>query len=237
MDNAATRVLAILLKTKEANEDASCLTVWKYALETEDDIAVLGKIGKFLVQSNQAAEDIKRHFPNQSDSATYWQNQILVGMQNTSLSQRWAHFTVYIDNHVINYLQAHSALLSAVHGNPKLSSDSLSNLERLLNESLGEIRNSTLTSKTKLILSKKIIETIESINDYKILGFEEVFDNLTSLAGNIAFLPNEEKLVLKENSAYEKITSAVKIGLEAYECAEKVASIMQDLPKLIGNMP
>lgn len=236
MENSAARLLSILENGKDHPKTEICSAVWMTLLGAESNYEIPGKLGKLLHQADQTAGIIIAAHPDEAEAVKYWRQRIFAALNETPLGGQWQNFYKHIDGHVLNYLRGHAKLINFDNPQKAVPADTLCHIRELALEAKNSLIESNLEAIVKLNLAKKLSEIIESIDDYKITGFSEVFDTASSLIGQIIQLPESRKSALRESAASSKIWETFKSISDAAQATSGYVALAQSVKQFfIGN--
>jgi hypothetical protein len=234
MENSVDRILQIALAAQEAqkvNAGQPARMGWQLILAADDDWDLLSKLGKLSNQIVSTAAAVAIIDSEQQESVKHWQNQILRMLKPEVLNSP-CRDVFNLDNHSINYLKAHARIIRYESKEPSLSASAIDEIEKNIAAAMEMLLESNLDNLIKANLSKKMADILESIRDYKIYGFPEVFDHVNSLAGQIALLPETQKTILRDSEASKKIWTVFKFVSDAVATTSGLTALCTDIQQL-----
>jgi hypothetical protein len=219
MDNAACRLLELLLRAKQLPMSNQCLLNWKTLFGVHHDYEVPERIGAMLALSGEAARQIVDLHPDCAEGVNYWRSRLTSAMTVATLNSQWNEFFKYIDSHSISYLKMQAKLVNGERKTSKLDKDRLGQALSALRTSLDDIAASDLAPEAKIILLDRIRSLIAAIENYAIVGQDAIFDLLKAAAFEMS--------AFKEAGETMPSSSALREGL----------SILADLMTVASSMP
>ncbi len=235
MDNAAARVLSILEKARLIDTNKKCRAAFRELFEVSSDIALTGKLGKFLATAEDAASKVISTHSDQTDAVRHWQTCIYNLFVASNAATTWNDALQLIDNHAINYLKLHALLLEHDSTQKDLTPETLKRIRDLAEEAMSQALGSQLDPAIKYFLREKLNEIIDAIDDYKITGFKAVFDRSNALAGLIAQLPSETQASVANSDSGKSVLSTIKCISDVAAATSKASELGQSFLQLMGT--
>lgn len=230
MDNAASRLLAILESGKKLQGNISCVSAWKTLLNANSKAEVPEKFGEVLWLAGKAADEVLRISPNSTYAVSHWRNCILAAVSNSHLASPWENFISHIDGHTLEYLRTHAELIDGKFPAKTLNSEKLQEAKKKLLDALGEIRNSDLDPATRIMLTAKIQAIITAIDNYFITGQEGVFDSLRIAAFDLVAVEQKQR----DFPGHSKAREGLSILADLMSYADGLIALSAPVTKLLG---
>ncbi|EKT4088135.1 TPA: hypothetical protein UMF74_002257 [Stenotrophomonas maltophilia] len=206
MDNAASRLLDILLRAKQLPPSNPCLHNWKVLFGIDHDHEVPEHIGALLSLSGEAARQIVELHPDCTAGVDHWRSRLTAAMSMATLQSSWNDFFKHVDSHSITYLKMQAKLVNGERRTAKLDGDRLDHALSALRTSLDDIVASELAPEAKIILLERIRSLIAAIENYGIVGQEAIFDLLKATAFDISTLKDAGETMPNSNALREGLS-------------------------------
>lgn len=223
-DNAASRLLQLLNKAKEIEQNISSLDAWGKLLGTRDPAKLLSRMGKMIALPEQISATLSNSVNTSPAVLHHISSQFYHAFTTHKFSEKWNEFTNRIDSHVINYLGLASTLLETQTKTKQLTEGELQELRDSFSDILERARNSDLPPRLKAYVVLQLHDIIATLDDYFITGAEPVLERIEATLGH-AYVDEEYKNFLKDNELGKAI-------LDCLGAAANVVTIAVGIPQL-----
>lgn len=194
-DNAAARLLALLLKAQTFNPDASAKQAWMQLFDLKgDDLnaasTMMSKLGQVMILPHQVRIQVEQFFPSQASSLGHAMTQIQNAFVSQNLNGNWHSFMAHIDLHSINALNMASALLETKLESKLIDIEVLSEFRNQVQTLNDEVIQGVLPAEFKKFMSHYLRRIIDAIGDYFISGAMPILDAVEATLGHAVLDPN-----------------------------------------------
>ncbi|MDL2195283.1 hypothetical protein [Shewanella algae] len=205
LDNPAARLLMILEKGLEIQDEMNCRKAWCKLLDVQPggNAILMGRIGKVMSLSTDILESLNNIGGVKVDRYLHWVTPVEQAFIQNDLNGAWKGFKGQINDHVINYLSMTSDLLSHKCPEPILSDSSLESILKNARSLIDEIRESDLPSKIKEFMVKHLYKVCLAVEEHSISGAESVSNAVESAFG-YGVLHGDSVELAKTNSVAKK---------------------------------
>lgn len=185
LDNPAARLLVILEKGLELQDEIKCRKAWCKILDVADgnNAILMGRIGKVMSLSTDILESLNNIGGIKADRYLHWVNPVEQAFIQNNLNGPWKGFKGQINDHVINYLSMTSDLLSHKCAEPIISNSSLDSILNSARSLIDEVRSSDLPSDIKKFMVKHLHKICLAVEEHSICGAESVSNAVESAFG------------------------------------------------------
>ena len=226
--SATSHLHKIAVSAKDLEHSGTILQGWKRIFGDVPNMEVQRKIGLLYSLIDAAAQEVLEVDPEQLGAVNHWRSQLYAGLSVTS-SKSWNEFRANIDSHTINYLKIQSSLVHVTIPEEEVDYEDLMKARALLLEAIEEIRASEISSEVKLRMIRKIRKIVAAIDDYKLTGNEEVFNQFKSAIYDAA--ASEE---ICKTGLGEKFAQAAEVLANIVACATGIQQLAAPTFKLIS---
>jgi hypothetical protein len=204
-NTSASRLLNILKQAKSISHTTQSKSAWNQILKIQNNDSLLfKKLGHIMMLPEQIKDDINS-IEDIKNKSLYlnWKKSVNTAFLNQNLSGQWSSFVQHIDAHTLDYLELTANTLNDKKPEAELSTEELDKIKKDFLEIEDEIKKSSMESKLKKFILKKILDIILAIDDYSIQGISPLEDAINSTIGQIIINDNLKK-ESKEDSIAEK---------------------------------
>ncbi len=185
VNNAAGRLLNILLEGKEANQNENCKDVWAKILNVEEEntFVLVGRIGKVFSLVDNISTELQKI--DNVDVTRYmsWTKYLENAFSNCNLTSTWNNFMKHINEPIFDYLHMTSGMLSTNRPQAVLPYSDLDGIYEGAKSLIAEIINSDLPENIKQYFVEQLRKICMAVEEYKITGASEVVDIVEATFG------------------------------------------------------
>ncbi|WP_370598912.1 hypothetical protein NMD15_07120 [Plesiomonas shigelloides] len=194
-DNAASRLLQILIKGREIAPETDASVAWLLLFELNASMPnykslQMSKLGQVMLLPYETRLLMQQHYPSLLESVDYSLNQVQTAFASQNLSGSWSTFINFIDSHCISALSMVTKLLDHELKTQLIPDEKIINLKSDVNKILDETISSDLTSDFKRFMVHYLQKILNAINDYLISGAMPILDAIESTLGHAVLDPS-----------------------------------------------
>ncbi|SFP52521.1 hypothetical protein SAMN05216229_103116 [Geopseudomonas sagittaria] len=198
-DNAASRLLDLLIKAKSIDPNTASIHAWEQLLGAKNNPALLlSRMGKMIALPEQISTTLTNSTETTPGVVQHISNQLYAAFTTHKFSEKWELFINRIDTHMTNYLALASTLLETQIKTKKLDKDELQELREGFVKLLEEVRSSDLPPRLKSYVVLQLHDLVSVLDNYFITGAEPILERIEATIGH-AYIDNEYKEFLKDH--------------------------------------
>lgn len=187
-DNAASRLLELLVKAKGIDPNIASIHAWDHLLDANKNPALLlSRMGKMIALPEQIATTLSNSVETSPGVVQHISQQFYVAFTAHKFGEKWDVFISRIDAHMTNYLTLASTLLETKVKTKRLEADELQGLRESFEQLLDKVRASDLPPRLKSYVVSQLHGLITALDDYFITGAEPILGAVEATIGHACF--------------------------------------------------
>lgn len=185
-DNPAARTLRVLKAIDKMPSATEAKKAWGEALgvDSNDEGALLIRLGQFMSIPGEAAELMNEKFPVLKPQTTAWYRQLTSALRIQSLGGQITSFTSKYSGDSNNFLEVMDQML-ALSSPPQLDKSAIADFQTSLEELINDIRNRDIEPKVEEYLVKSLRKIIKALDEYYFRGVVPVMESIEIVAGHL----------------------------------------------------
>jgi hypothetical protein len=224
-DNAASRLLALLVKAKSIDPNTSSIHAWEQVLNTKKNPALLlSRMGKMIALPEQITTTLANSVETSPSVVQHISDQFYAAFITHKFSEKWEVFVSRIDAHITNYLALASTLLETQIKTRQLDVDELQGLREDFEQLLEKVRLSDLPPRLKSYVVLQLHDLIAALDDYFITGAEPILERIEATIGH-AYIDSEYRGFLKDHELGKSL-------LDCLGAAANLVTVAVGIPQL-----
>lgn len=224
-DNAASRLLELLVKAKSIDPNTQSINAWGQLLSTRKNPALLlSRMGKMLALPEKIATTLANSVETNPGVVQHISNQFYAAFTTHKFTDKWEVFLSHIDAHTTNYLALASTLLETQIKTKRLEEDELKKLRESFVGLLENVRLSDLPPRLKSYVVLQLHDLISALDDYFITGAEPILERIEATIGH-AYIDNEYESFLKDHELGKSL-------LDSLGAAANLVTVAVGIPQL-----
>jgi hypothetical protein len=224
-DNAASRLLELLIKAKSIDTNIASIQAWEVLLQTRKNPALLlSRMGKMIALPEQIATTLTNSVDTNPGVLKHISNQFYAAFTTHKFGDKWAIFVAQIDDHITNYLALASTLLETQIATKRLEDEELAELRESFVQILEKVRSSQLPPRLKSYVVLQLHDLISALDDYFITGAEPILERIEATIGH-AYIDAEYKGFLKDHELGKSL-------LDCLGAAANLVTVAVGIPQL-----
>jgi hypothetical protein len=214
-DNAASRLLDLLIRAKEIDPNTASIHAWEKLLAVKKNPALLlSRMGKMIALPQQISTTLSNSVETSPGVVLHISNQFYSAFTSHKFGDKWEVFVNRIDDHITNYLALASTLLETQVKTKRLEEDELQSLRNGFGQLLEKVRASDLPPKLKSYVVLQLHDLLATLDDYFITGAEPIMERIEATIGH-ACIDAEYKGFLRDHelgkSLFESLGAAANL--------------------------
>lgn len=189
-DNAAARLFSLLQEGRRISGATLCRNAWFQLLDTPvgDSLLLMSRLGKVMELPCLIQKDVQEFFPDYSGVSDHWHAQLSHAFSNQNFDHAWSTFINNVDDNTLHAIQTFAMLLGAKLHHKNLDAASISDFRDKISELYSAVLNSTeLSEEVKKQLLRHLRLILTGLDEYKITGTLQVFEELEKFVGHMYF--------------------------------------------------
>lgn len=227
-NNAASRLLNLLLAAKQIKADSPTIAAWRSLLDASKDGArFLDRMGKVMAMPREIEQAFETHLLDHTPTR-YISNQMYAAFvsQRMDGNSMWNSFMQNVDEHLINYLRMASALLESTQRTESISSDRLVELRNSFDEIRKQVWESDLPPRLKASILGHLSAIIAALEDYFLTGAEPVLERIEAMCGKAA-VDEEYKGFLRDHELGQRLRDCLSAAADVVTVAVGIPMLSQ----------
>jgi hypothetical protein len=215
-DNAASRLLDLLVKAKSIDKNTVSINAWEQLLQTKSNPALLlSRMGKMIALPEQITTLLTNSVDTSPEVVQHISNQFYTAFSSHRIIEKWESFSTRIDSHIINYLSLASKLLETQVATKKIEHNDIVKLREDLVQIIEKFRTSDLPQKLKIYIVRQLHYLILALDDYFIAGAEPILERIEATICHTAV-----------DDEYKNFLTSHELGKTFLDCLVAAASLV-----------
>ena len=227
-NNPAGKLRELLLLAKQQADARPTWEVWKEvgrfpAGKPQDAYQFLAKLTKAV---DELESTIKKRFPQQESLLLRYVGDLRYVCSPSNLDTAWQIYKVRITEHLLYSLELADHSLAPLYPDPQFQAE-IPAIKQTLTEVMEQVNAAEIPGELKAMLTNRILELLESIEDYQLLAISEIEHAVQANAGAILLNaseirkdPQSGKWVDPAVKSFETVNRWVRVAYGVVQLAE-----------------
>jgi len=186
IDNPAQRLLAVLAagRSKPANSD--CRAVRRELLHSQDDVVMIGRLGKLLELPSASVEIMREHHPDDVNQCLAWASAVGTAFMVQNMHGEWDTFSKHLKDDTYLHLKGTSKILQLHSAAKPISGNGLEQVRATIQATYDELLAGIdgVPDNVRLDLVWRVRNVLTAIDEYWLRGPAGIVKTIESTLGH-----------------------------------------------------